>query len=210
MRQVLPLLFGLATVGCAPFVPEGQASAFHSKYPELRLMPTGEKEGTRSEQAILAGGCFWGIEARFREIPGVTATAVGYIGGKKDRPTYKEVCFTDTGHAEAVIVAFDPDRISYGKLLDFFWEIHNPTTLNRQGPDVGSQYRSAIFTTTPEQQIVAIASIKKVQAKFTKPIVTEVVKAGQFWMAEEYHQQYHQKTGTAACPIDTGNRKGGG
>jgi len=207
MRLFASLLIVPVLVGCNIVVIDGLEPASQ----ELKLVSTGEKlrDGEKAERAIFACGCFWGSEARLREVPGVLTSAVGYIGGKKENPTYKEVCTTDTGHAEAVMVEYDPKKVSYRKLVDLFWEIHNPTTLNRQGPDFGSQYRSAIFYTTEEQKKVAEASLKANQVKFDRPIVTEIVKAPRFWMAEEYHQQYHQKTGTAACPIDTANRKGG-
>jgi peptide-methionine (S)-S-oxide reductase len=138
------------------------------------------------------------------QIPGVVATAVGYTGGEKQNPTYEEVCSKKTGHAEAILIEFNPKKVSYERLLDYFWDYHNPTTLNRQGPDVGSQYRSAVFFHSPQQETVVKASMRKAQARFRKPIVTEVVPAAPFWMAETYHQQYHIKTGTAACPIDRG------
>ncbi len=212
MLRFAPVLLIAFAAGCAPFVMPTQEGGFHASYPDLKIVPTGEKvsPNAKREQAIFACGCFWGSEARLREVPGVLGSAVGYIGGHKDKPTYKEICYTDTGHAEAVLVEFDPAKVSYRKLVDLFWEIHNPTTVNRQGPDIGSQYRSAIFYLSEEQRVIAEASKKANQPKFEKPIVTEIVKAPKFWMAEEYHQQYHIKTGTLACPIDTGNRKGGG
>jgi peptide-methionine (S)-S-oxide reductase len=160
------------------------------------------KPGKGRELAMFAGGCFWGVEYRLRTVPGVVATAVGYSGGETDAPTYESVCRHDTGHAEAVLVEFDPAKVSYEKLLSTFWSIHNPTTLNRQGPDYGSQYRSAIFTFNEAQRKAAIASRDKEQKKLSRPIVTQIAPAQPFWIAEEYHQQYHEKTGTAACPID--------
>lgn len=152
-------------------------------------------------KATFAAGCFWGVEATFRQTPGVTGTAVGYEGGTKPEPTYKEVCTGRTGHAEAVQVDYDPARVSYDQLLDIFWANHNPTTLNRQGPDVGTQYRSGIFYHDAEQQKLAVASKAKWQAKFSQPIVTEIVPATDFWMAEDYHQQYLEKRGLAHCHI---------
>ncbi len=137
----------------------------------------------------------------FRQTEGVTATAVGYEGGAKLNPTYKEVCTDRTGHAEVVQVEFDPARVSYDSLLDIFWANHDPTTLNRQGPDVGHQYRSAIFFHDTEQEQAAKASKDKWQAKFKRPIVTEIVPATQFWIAEDYHQQYLEKRGLAHCHI---------
>ncbi|MGB1548439.1 MAG: peptide-methionine (S)-S-oxide reductase MsrA [Alphaproteobacteria bacterium] len=152
-------------------------------------------------KAIFAAGCFWGIEAAFRKLEGVTATAVGYTGGRAERPIYREVCSGQTGHAEAVEVTFDPEKISYEELLDIFWKIHDPTSLNRQGPDRGSQYRSAIFFTSPEQEAAAKASKAKLEAegRYERPIVTEITPATTFWMAEDYHQQYFEKQGIAHC-----------
>ena len=153
----------------------------------------------KTENATFAAGCFWGVEAAFAEIDGVVETAVGYTGGHTENPTYKQVCYENTGHAEAVEVKFDPAQISYEHLLDAFWEMHDPTTLNRQGPDVGSQYRSAIFFHTPEQEQAALESKAGAAEKFRKPIVTEVTPASEFYRAEEYHQKYFQKNGGAAC-----------
>ncbi len=145
--------------------------------------------------AIFAAGCFWGIEAQFRKLKGVISTRVGYTGGNFPNPTYKDVCSHKTGHAEAVEVTFDPTIISYTDLLDVFWDIHDPTTLNRQGFDIGSQYRSAIFYLNEEQKKEAHNSRKRVEEskKYRNPIVTEIVPASKFWQAEEYHQQYLEK-----------------
>ena len=156
-----------------------------------------------TEKATFGAGCFWGVEATFRQVPGVTATAVGYSGGKTKNPTYKEVCSDDTGHAEVVEVQFDPAQVSYDTLLNIFWENHDPTTKNRQGPDWGSQYRSAIFFHSPEQEAAAKASRDKLQAsgKWTRPIVTEITPAPEFYRAEDYHQQYLEKRGLASCHI---------
>ncbi len=147
------------------------------------------------EVATLAAGCFWGIEAAFRRVDGVIETEVGYIGGHLRNPTYEQVCTDTTGHAEAVRVTFDPRTISYDEVLAVFWGCHDPTTPNRQGPDIGSQYRSAIFTHSPEQMNVALASKERAQARFSRPIVTAVEAAGQWWRAEEYHQRYFEKHG---------------
>jgi peptide-methionine (S)-S-oxide reductase len=155
------------------------------------------------EKATFGAGCFWGVEAAFRQVPGVTATAVGYEGGALENPTYKDVCTEETGHAEVVQVIFDPVQVSYDTLLNVFWENHNPTTLNSQGPDFGSQYRSAIFYHSPQQQVAAQAS-KAAQDKsghFKRPIVTEIVPAQTFYRAEEYHQQYLEKRGLSHCHI---------
>ncbi len=156
------------------------------------------------ERATFAAGCFWGVESAFRQLPGVLATAVGYTGGDTEDPTYKEVCSGRTGHAEAVTVEFDPAKISYEQLLDVFWDLHDPTQLNRQGPDYGSQYRSAIFTHGPEQEKIATASKERLAkpGRFRRPVVTEIVPAPVFNMAEDYHQQYFEKRGiTPACHV---------
>ena len=155
------------------------------------------------EKATFGAGCFWGVEAAFRQIKGVKATAVGYMGGKLNDPTYQDVCTDRTGHAEVVQVEYDPSDLSYEDLLRVFWENHDPTTLNRQGPDTGTQYRSVIFYHTPEQEAAAKAS-KEALAKsgrYKRPIVTEIVPAPEFWRAEDYHQQYLEKRGLAHCLI---------
>jgi peptide-methionine (S)-S-oxide reductase len=156
-------------------------------------------------KAMFAMGCFWGSEAAFRQVAGVTATAVGYSGGHTEQPTYQEVCGDGTGHAEVVEVEYDAARLSYGDLLRVFWENHDPTTLNRQGPDVGSQYRSAIFYLNAEQHAEAEASRQAEEAsgRHRRPVVTEISPAGRFWRAEEYHQQYLEKRGQAVCHIAT-------
>ncbi|MDA2913632.1 peptide-methionine (S)-S-oxide reductase MsrA [Acidobacteriia bacterium AH_259_A11_L15] len=152
-------------------------------------------------KATFSAGCFWGVEAALRNVKGVTATAVGYSGGTLKNPTYEDVCTGRTGHAEVVQVEYDPAQVSYEELLDVFWEIHNPTTLNRQGPDVGTQYRSAIFFHTPEQEAAAGVSKENLQAsgRCQRPIVTEITPAAEFYRAEEYHQQYLEKRGQAHC-----------
>ena len=151
------------------------------------------------EKATLGAGCFWGVEATFRRLAGVKDNAVGYMGGKLKNPTYKDVCTDSTGHAEVLEVTFDPEVISYHDMLEVFWDNHNPTTLNRQGPDVGTQYRSAIFYHSPEQEAEAKASRDAAQSRFPRPIVTEIVPATEFWRAEEYHQQYLEKRGLSQC-----------
>lgn len=155
------------------------------------------------QKATFGAGCFWGVEAAFRKLEGVTATAVGYSGGTLPNPTYQDVCTGATGHAEVVEVTYDPAQVSYDDLLNVFWEAHNPTTLNRQGPDVGTQYRSVIFFHTPEQQAAAVTSKERLQksGKYGRPIVTEIIPAAPFYRAEEYHQQYLQKRGLASCRI---------
>ncbi|HII01506.1 TPA: peptide-methionine (S)-S-oxide reductase MsrA [Methanosarcinaceae archaeon] len=149
------------------------------------------------QKATFAAGCFWGVEAAFRQVKGVAATAVGYTGGHTENPSYEDVCTDRTGHAEAVRIIFDPAVVSYETLLDIFWKIHDPTTENRQGPDVGSQYRSAIFYHDEDQKATAFTSKERLEnsGEFKKPIVTEIVQASAFYLAEDYHQQYFEKKG---------------
>jgi len=158
---------------------------------------------TSAEKATFAAGCFWGVQAAFDKVKGVVKTTVGYTGGSTENPTYKEVCTDKTGHAEAVEVEFDPSQVSYGRLLDRFWEMHDPTTLNRQGPDVGTQYRSAIFCHSPEQKKEAAESRDTLakSGRFAKPVVTQIVPAAAFYRAEEYHQKYFEKNGGESCHI---------
>jgi len=155
------------------------------------------------EKATFGAGCFWGVELTFAQMPGVIETAVGYEGGKLDDPSYQDVCTDRTGHAEVVEVTFNPAKITYEQLLDQFFSLHDPTQLNRQGPDWGTQYRSAVFYHSPEQKAAAEAVIARLTAehRFTKPIVTQVVPADTFWRAEEYHQKYLEKRGVASCHI---------
>ena len=154
-------------------------------------------------KALFGAGCFWGVEAAFRQVEGVLETAVGYSGGRRENPSYEEVCSGRTGHAEVVEVRYDPSKVSYDKLLDVFWENHDPTTLNRQGPDVGEQYRSAIFFLDPEQEAAARASRERLEksGRYKRPIVTEITPASRFYRAEEYHQRYLEKHGLAHCRI---------
>ncbi len=156
-----------------------------------------------TEKATFGAGCFWGVEAAFRMVPGVISTAVGYEGGEMRNPTYRDVCTDETGHAEVVEVTFDPEKVSYNDLLKVFWENHDPTQLNRQGPDYGRQYRSAIFYHSPEQEAAARASKDALEKSgiFKRKIVTEITPATEFWRAEEYHQQYLEKRGMASCHI---------
>ncbi len=156
-----------------------------------------------SETATFAAGCFWGIEAAFRKVPGVIDAAVGYMGGTMDSPSYKDVCTDETGHAEVVQVQFDPQRVSFEELLQVFWTVHDPTQVNRQGPDVGRQYRSAIFFHTPQQREQAEASKAALAAsgQFRRPVATEITPAGTFWRGEEYHQRYLEKRGMDRCHI---------
>jgi peptide-methionine (S)-S-oxide reductase len=155
------------------------------------------------EKATFGAGCFWGVEATFRQIPGVIDAAVGYLGGTLVDPTYEDVCTDRTGHAEVVQVTFDPAKVSYEQMLNVFWEMHDPTTLNRQGPDIGTQYRSAIFFHSPEQEAIALKSRAEIEAsgKFRRPVVTEITPASTFYRAEEYHQRYLEKRGLTHCQI---------
>jgi len=156
-----------------------------------------------TETATFAAGCFWGVESAFREVPGVLDATVGYAGGQTEEPTYRQVCTGRTGHAESVLVEYDPARVSYEDLLKVFFENHDPTQKNRQGPDVGTQYRSAIFTHSPEQEQAAHATVTKLTetGRFRRPIATEIVPATTFWRAEDYHQRYFEKHGIAACHV---------
>ena len=156
-----------------------------------------------TELATFGAGCFWGVEVTFRNVPGVKDALVGYLGGTLKNPTYRDVCTGRTGHAEVVQVKYDPAEVSYDKLLDVFWENHDPTTLNRQRPDVGTQYRSAIFHHTPKQQRAAEESKARLEAsgRFRRPIVTEITEASAFYPAEDYHQRYLEKRGLASCHV---------
>ncbi|NNE05513.1 MAG: peptide-methionine (S)-S-oxide reductase MsrA [Xanthomonadales bacterium] len=155
------------------------------------------------EKATFGAGCFWGVEVRFREVAGVVDAAVGYMGGHTENPTYKDVCTGRTGHAEVVELDFDTEQVSYDDLLEVFFSSHNPTTRNRQGPDVGTQYRSVIFTRGEEQQRLALAAVNAANdsGRWNQPVVTEVTAAGAFWRAEEYHQQYLAKNENAFCHV---------
>ncbi|MBI2988073.1 MAG: peptide-methionine (S)-S-oxide reductase MsrA [Deltaproteobacteria bacterium] len=153
-----------------------------------------------TEKATFGAGCFWGVEAAFRKVKGVVSTAVGYSGGSFREPTYEDVCTDQTGHAEVVEVGYDPSQVSYEELLEVFWSTHDPTTLNRQGPDIGTQYRSVIFYHTPEQKAVAEASKERLRGsgRYKRPVVTEIQPVAEFYRAEEYHQQYFEKRGHSA------------
>ncbi len=156
-----------------------------------------------SEIATFGAGCFWGVEAKFRRIPGVIDVVSGYSGGHLENPTYRDVCTDTTGHAEVVQVTFDPSKVSYDQLLDVFWTIHDPTQVNRQGPDFGKQYRTAIFYHSPEQEAAAKKSKAALDTsgKLRHPVATEITPAGTFWPAEEYHQRYLEKRGATDCHI---------
>lgn len=155
------------------------------------------------EKATFGAGCFWGVQLRFQQVPGVIETAAGYEGGTLDNPTYKDVCTDRTGHAEVVEVSFDPAKVSYQSLLNLFFELHDPTQVNRQGPDWGTQYRTVIFYHSSEQEKAARETIVRLEAehRFSKPIATQVVPASSFWRAEEYHQNYLEKRGATSCHI---------
>ena len=193
----------------APPLPDAESSQPAAAQPAARVGtdPGGVGRGTplaahgNHQLAAFAAGCFWGVEDAFRKVPGVTATAVGYTGGHTENPTYEDVCGHGTGHAETVLVEFDPARVSYEKLVKVFYRIHDPTTPNRQGPDVGDQYRSEIFTFSDAQVTAARAVIAEVQPHIEGKIVTRIEPIGKFWAAEGYHQQYAERTGDHSCPI---------
>jgi len=176
--------------------PKVGADPGHATRTGGKLVPTGN-----DKLAAFADGCFWGVEDAFRHVPGVVATAAGYSGGHTENPTYEDVCTHTTGHAETVLVEYDPDKVSYGELLNTFWNIHDPTTLNYQGPDHGTQYRSVIFTHNAEQEKEALRSKEEAQRHFKKPIVTEIAALDRFWPAEDYHQRYVEKNGREVCKI---------
>ena len=159
------------------------------------------KSKSLKEQATFAAGCFWSVEAAYQSVPGVLSTAVGFMGGDFENPTYEDVCIKNTNHAEVVHIEYDPDQVSYEQLLNIFWKTHNPTTLNRQGPDLGTQYRSAIFYHNDKQKQIALRSKKEQNStdRFKGKIVTEITKASDFYRAEEYHQKYLQKQGKGTC-----------
>jgi len=196
MRQARLVLF-LGLLGVIP--AQGAVTGAEKKMERIAM-----EKGTL-EKATFGAGCFWGVEAMFRQVKGVVSTQVGYTGGSKLNATYKDVCSGKTGHAEAVEVTYDPSRVSYETLLNVFWENHDPTTPNRQGPDVGEQYRSAIFFHTPAQESAAKASQARLEAsrRFRRPVVTQIVPAGPFYRAEDYHQQYLEKRGLSTCHIST-------
>lgn len=203
-------LLALALVGLKaafwPSVSAGHGGSAMIGNPACGTRPGHVGHGTplapsgKNQLAIFAQGCFWGVEERFRKVPGVVATAVGYTGGHAQNPSYEDVCSDATGHAEAVLVEFDPSQVSYDALLKFFWQTHDPTSGDRQGPDRGTQYRSAIFTFGPDQQAAARASRDEEQKRLQDRITTEIAPAGPFWVAEDYHQQWDEKHGALSCP----------
>lgn len=162
---------------------------------------TSDTGATGTRKATFGAGCFWGIESAFRGVPGVVGAPVGYSGGVVAEPSYEQVCTGRTGHAEVVEVEYDPERVSYYELLDVFWKLHDPTQKNRQGPDVGTQYRSVVFYHDEEQRQRAEASMERAQSTRSRPVVTEITPAGKFYRAEEYHQRYFEKKGIASCPV---------
>jgi len=183
------------------FVKHSHAPVFSQRKRREENQITQEIKGM--QKATFGAGCFWGVEAAFRQVKGVISTSVGYTGGSLKNPTYEDVCSGKTGHAEVVEVVYDPEQVSYDKLLQVFWENHDPTTLNRQGPDIGAQYRSAVFYHTPEQMTAALAAKEKLQTggRYKRPIVTEITAASPYYPAEDYHQQYLEKRGLASCHI---------
>lgn len=193
--------------GAAPEPARTASPTTTAALPHVGTSPGGVAAGTPlrapegRELAAFAGGCFWGTEDTFRHVAGVTATAVGYTGGKTANPTYEDVCSHTTGHAETVLVEFDPAKVTYAELVRVFFESHDPTTMNRQGPDVGDQYRSEIFTFSDAQANVAREAAAKAEQEIGKKVVTRITPIGAFWKAEEYHQQYDEKTGRKSCPL---------
>lgn len=211
MKTIHSALLGMTilfTGGCqdAGTASPGVTSEKAAIKPQIEggsLAPSSGETPVKLEQAMFGAGCFWGVEATFRKVPGVVDAAVGFSGGKTANPTYKQVCYDATGHAEVVHLTYDPSKVTYEGLVEIFFKMHDPTQLNRQGPDVGDQYRSAIFTYTPEQAHTANAIIERLTAakKYRRPIVTVVEPAQSFWKAEEYHQQYLMKNGLDNCHL---------
>jgi methionine-S-sulfoxide reductase len=210
LRHLLRLAPALLLAACQPAPPEGRTSppaSAEARPSSVGVDPGHAGAGTALAPrpghalAAFAAGCFWGVEDAFRKVPGVTATAVGYSGGHTAAPTYREVCGHGTGHAETVLVEFDPAVAGYEKLLAVFFRIHDPTTLNRQGPDEGDQYRSAVFTFSREQEALAREAATRAQAKLGKKVVTQIEAARPFYKAEDYHQQYAERTGHHGCAL---------
>jgi peptide-methionine (S)-S-oxide reductase len=206
LLAVLVVAIVAARVIATP-APQGPGGGKTIGNPSLGKRPGNVGHGTplvasgHDQLAAFAQGCFWGVEERFRKVPGVVATAVGYTGGHTANPSYEDVCTDRTGHAEAVLVEFDPSRVSYDELLAFFWRTHDPTSGDRQGPDRGTQYRSAVFTFGDVQAKAALASRDAEQRRLADRITTEIAPAGSFWIAEDYHQQWDEKHGALSCPV---------
>jgi peptide-methionine (S)-S-oxide reductase len=215
MRTALALLALAALAGCnragsTPIDPDPKADHRTAHAGHVGVDPGHAGRGTplapRPGHALaaFAAGCFWGVEDNFRQVPGVVATAVGYSGGHTDDPSYQAVCTHTTGHAETVLVEFDPQAVTYATLLSVFFQNHDPTTRDRQGPDVGDQYRSAVFTFSPEQATAAASARDQAATRVGRPVVTVIEPVGRFWIAEDYHQQYDEKSGTHSCPTPKG------
>jgi peptide-methionine (S)-S-oxide reductase len=203
----MPIAVGVVVV-MAALAAASFASPEHPVVPlNVGTKPGGVGAGTPLKPqpgnalAVFSQGCFWGVEYRFRQVPGVVATAVGYTGGQTENPSYEQVSGHGTGHAESVLIEFDPAKVSYAHLLEVFWASHDPTTANQQGPDYGSQYRSAIFTFGPEQQAQALATRDAEQKRLVRPITTEISPAGPFYIAEPSHQQWDERHGYESCPL---------
>jgi peptide-methionine (S)-S-oxide reductase len=215
MRLFAPVVVALLSLSACRSVGSGSDAASKAESTAAVRRKVGTDPGNAGagtplaakpghELAAFAGGCFWGVEDVFRQVPGVIATAVGYTGGHTTNPTYPEVCTHTTGHAETVLLEFDPARIGYEDLLRVFLQNHDPTTVNRQGPDVGDQYRSEVFFFSPQQAEAARRAVAKEEARLGKHVVTRITPVGSFWKAEDYHQQYDEKTGTHSCPLPKG------
>lgn len=203
MRMILTLAVS-ATLGFGGMLAADSGDKPLAATPPVPQTSQPAKEANMNyEKATFAAGCFWGVQAKFDATKGVASTVVGYTGGDTKDPTYKDVCTDGTGHAEAIEITFDPSVVSYEQLLEQFFSLHDPTQLNRQGPDVGSQYRSAIFVHSPAQEAAAKAAIKRLgdAKKFARPIVTQVVQASKFYAAEDYHQKYLAKRGRSSCGV---------
>jgi peptide-methionine (S)-S-oxide reductase len=202
MKTIILLVVAAVLMPCLASC--GQGAAAPIQHPQGKAAKEESTKMDKIEKADFGAGCFWGVEETFRKIKGVKSTAVGFEGGTLESPSYKDVCTGKTGHAETVQVEYDPAQVSYEQLLDVFWNNHDPTTRNRQGPDVGVQYRSVIFYHTPEQKTTALAAKAKLErdGRFKRPIVTQVVSASTFWRAEEYHQQYLEKRGMSSCHLE--------
>lgn len=199
----LPMVTGCYPAGSGAASAQTGTSTTTQPAPTAWSQARDKEKHVKTEQALFGAGCFWGVEETFRNVPGVVATAVGYSGGNIENPTYKQVCTDTTGHVEVVYVEYDPAVVTYDRLLDVFWKSHDPTQVNRQGPDVGVQYRTVIFYYTPEQRAAAEAAKEALTkaGRFKKPIATVIEPARTFWRAEDYHQQYLAKRGMSQCHV---------